>query len=739
MPKGDYIKDDDIPQFARRCWQRYRDSTEDLRQAEKESLGFWVGGKYQWREGEIPKREGSNRPWMSINRCKPAVDQIENEARNNPPGPQCHPVGGGADKDGADILEGLIREYEYRSDANAARILALRYGAAGGQGCWEMATEYVSERSMEQQIVIKPIHDPSTIFYDPDSVLPTRQDSMFQGRLRKLNRMQVIEEFGPKLKILERGMVSNMLASVGSWLESATGSPNDWSSLNVWTGGRDAQGPFYVCEFWRVIIENVKLTLYDDGVLRFEDEDVPHGTSPKLDGKEKEIQRWSPRRKVMKYIITALDVVQKTEWLGDVIPIFWLSGPEMWRDGERFRLSAITGAQDSQRGLNYACTSGAETLGLMTKAPYMGPQGSFDVVNAQGFNPWKTANSTPWPYLEYAPVWVTDEATGESQLAPPPQRNTWEAPIARIMEFANFFAEQIKAATSVFFEPSVPSAAQAQSGAAIKELQSQTNIGTMNWQAALQQATALEYHQAAKVMRQIYDGPRVKAIVRADSQHEIAEINREFPGDNSVPKGEKRNDITNGQYAFRVLVGAQTSTDNDAARDTMLEVFKLTPQILANPQILSKFLRWLGEGNPEIEGIADIIQPDADPQSPQALQSQLMKAQQQNQAYQTAVQKLSQIIQTKGPELASKRWETQFNGLVKIRVAEIAAGNDTAQIDAQILEHLTGMAHERGMQAEQHAHEQSQTQAQLSAAAQSQASQQAADAAQSDNEPGTGV
>src|ERR1035437_9462158 len=131
------IPDSEIPQFVRHCWDRYQQATEEQREREKTSIGFWIGGKFQWNPGETEARQAKNRPWLTINRCKPAVDQVENEARSNPPGPQCHPVGGGADKDSADIVEGLIREYEYRSNAHNAYINALRYAGAGGSGAFE--------------------------------------------------------------------------------------------------------------------------------------------------------------------------------------------------------------------------------------------------------------------------------------------------------------------------------------------------------------------------------------------------------------------------------------------------------------------------------------------------------------------------------------------------------------------------------------------------------------------------
>ena len=107
--------------------------------------------------------------------------------------------------------------------------------------------------------------------------------------------------------------------------------------------------------------------------------------------------------------------------------------------------------------------------------------GAFDVTNAQGINQWNDANSSAYQYLEYKTTYSINPTTGQAEKEPPPTRFTWEAPIQRLLEFANFCGEQIKAATSVFFEPSSPSAADArQSGKAIQALQQQSNMGTAN-------------------------------------------------------------------------------------------------------------------------------------------------------------------------------------------------------------------------------------------------------------------
>ena len=215
MPK----KKEDLPRLARLCWHQYLEATERQREEEKESAGFYVGGELQWRKQEIRKREGRQRPWMTLNRCKPVVDQVENEARQNPPGPKAHPVGGGADKDGADILEGMIREYEYRCGAQGAYITALRTACARMRGAFELATEYVSDDSFEQQIVVKEIANPELVFYDPLSYKPSREDAMWQGKIRVLSREQVIDEYGENLKILNPTLIDQF----ASWMSDVAG------------------------------------------------------------------------------------------------------------------------------------------------------------------------------------------------------------------------------------------------------------------------------------------------------------------------------------------------------------------------------------------------------------------------------------------------------------------------------------------------------------------------------------
>lgn len=697
------IKDEDIPRFIRRCYEQYRDATDELRKAEKESRGFWIGGDKQWREGEVGRRRSNNRPILTINRCKPAVDQVVNEAIQNPPGPQAHPVGEGADQDGADILEGLIREVEYRTNAHVAYITAMKYACAGGRGVFELTTDYVDERSMEQELCVKEIEDPDMVFIDPAARMWGRQDAGWGGKIRVYSRDQLISEFGSDLKILKRGYLQEALG----WMQDAvqdtvqsfgfSGWKGNQASINEWTGGAANEGPYYVCEFYRVVVEDRKLTLYDDNILRFNDEPVPEGVAPKK-GEDGPIARSSPRRIVRKYVSTALDLVKKTDWMGDLIPYFWIFGPEMYNDGKLYRQSLITGAIDPNRLLNYATTSAAEIVGVMTKTPWIGYQGQFDGPNAQRGSPWDSSNTEVYPYLEIKPTFLTPPDGGQAILAPPPIRNTWEAPIVRILELCNFAAEQVKAATSVFFEPSVQSAQNAQSGSAIKALQAQSNIGTVNWQEALQNVVALAYNQMAIIFPKMYDGPRVRTIVRPDGNHEIMAINQEFPEDAQQTDKAKRNSIAYGKYSLRVTAGPSFETRADESIAMLTSLFKVAPNLAQIPGFISRFVRLVGQGNPIVEQMADSI-PGGNPMangkvSVEQLSNLLTAEQQKSTVLLQEIQKLQQTIQTKSIESHTKLETAAISGLATIRSAEIKAGVDKSDIDTRAFESMLDAAHD---------------------------------------------
>lgn len=311
----------------RQCYDSWRKANQKNREAEIERLKFYVGGDLQWRETEITKRINQQRPWVTVNKCKPAVDQIEGDIRLNPPGPQCHPVSGGADPETADIIEGLIRECEYRSGAKTAYSTAGKYAAASGYGVLELCTEFASDRDFAQRLTISSVEDPNTVFFDPIARMANRQDASWAGKIRMYNKVDYIAQFGSKRAVLNR---SNWQNTAG-WLQDAMGVEGQLSQIYEWTG--KGEGPFYVVEFYMVEFEPVKLQMYRSAngaeIAFFEDEKIPAGFRPLVDPEDKNrYTRMVPRRKITKHCVDALEeLTEPTEWMGSLIPLFPVLGP----------------------------------------------------------------------------------------------------------------------------------------------------------------------------------------------------------------------------------------------------------------------------------------------------------------------------------------------------------------------------------------------------------------------------
>ncbi len=222
------------------------------------------------------------------------------------------------------------------------------------------------------------------------------------------------------------------------------------------------------------------------------------------------------------------------------------------------------------------------------------------------------------------------------------------------------------------------------------------------------------YQQMCVIFPKIMDGPRSATIIRADSQHEMKEINRDFPGGINPATGKKESplNIALGQYAVRVNAGPSFKERQEKAVAMLNEFFKANPAALGAPGVAAAYMRLIGEGNPKVEQMADLLQPGGadEDATPEQMQAQLMQAQQQSQQQQQIIEKMQQVIMAKLPEVEAGKWKAELDALTKIYVAEINSSKDADRAGgdrlAALLQQMLNMGHEQGMAAMQQGHEQ---------------------------------
>ena len=275
-------------------------------------------GDDQWDPLLKMQREQAGRPAMAFPRCHTFVQQVSNEARQNKPQIKFAPRLD-ADKDTAEIYEGLARYIQYTSDAQIAYETAIEYSAGGSFGYYRFLTDYITDEGDELELKVCPVLDPLAVY---GILVPTCFN-------RKPKWAFVVEDM-PKEEFKEQYPNSEM-ASL-SWVEAGQRCDRDWV----------AEHTVRIAEYWYCV-------------------------ETKVDGKRR------PKCKVKFCKTNGLEVLEdsETDWPGSCIPIIPVLGKQMIMEGKPRLSPRCVRQKSAQQLLNYSKTRIAETLAQSPISPYM--------------------------------------------------------------------------------------------------------------------------------------------------------------------------------------------------------------------------------------------------------------------------------------------------------------------------------------------------------------------------------
>ena len=302
--------------------------------------------------------------------------------------------------------------------------------------------------------------------------------------------------------------------------------------------------------------------------------------------------------------------------------------------------------------------------------------------------------------------------------APPPQRQTFEPPIASLSAFVAQEVDDMKATTGIF-DASLGNQANETSGKAILARRDQANLTTMHYIDNLARSFKQGGDIIAEVVPKIYDTEREIEILGEDEKQKVVTINKAY----EVSPGKvKHYKVKDAKMSYVVSMGQAFDTKRSESFDTMQQVLQASPDLIH--VIGDIFFR-----NSDLAGadqIAERLQKMLPPQlqeqndelPPQA-QAAIAQAQQQAQLATGELQKLQferaakvaehegrmQEIQTKHVSdmlLEDKKLETQ------IAVAEINTKAQNTQerlaFVEDMIKQLHSQAHDSAMAAQQAAH-----------------------------------
>lgn len=592
-------------------------------EAESENRKAWIDDVRfarlgeQWPDGVKRQREIDGRPCLTINRMPAMLRQVVNDARQNKPAIKVHPVDSGAKRETAEILNGLIRNIEYTSNADVAYDTALDHAVTGGFGYFRIDVDYACDDEFDLDIKICRIANPLTVYGDENS---TAADSSDWNKAF-ITELYTEREFEKRWKGAEKS----------NWESSYRDLPDGWRDNEL----------VRVAEWWTREEVPAKLLKLSDGMVLYVNEYMRIKDILDAQGITVVGERDTKTNKVKQKIISGAEVLEENEWAGKYIPIVPVYGDEVMVEGKRHWISLTRWAKDPQQMFNYWRTASTELVALAPKAPYLGPKGAFNT----DANKWATANNVSYPYIEYDGGVM-------------PQRQPFAGPPAGALQEALNASDDMKSTMGIY-DAALGARSNETSGRAILQRQRESDTATFNYIDNLSRAIRHAGRVMVDLIPKVYNAPRIIRVIKEDGTNESVPINQPFTPDQAKsPQAQAYEagktqetvdgltriyDVTTGKYDVTCEAGPSFSTKREEAAAQMMELGRMFPPMMqVAGDLLVKNLDW-----PGADDIADrlkaMLPPQLQGQSPQVMQMR-QQMQQMDQMAKQAVSQLNQQI-----------------------------------------------------------------------------------------------
>lgn len=657
--------EEDILSDELEAFQVAVDAESENRAMALEDLQFARLGE-QWPEKIRQQREDDGRPVLTINKMPAFIRQVVNDSRQNRPQIKVKPVDDNADKDTANVLEGLVRNIERTSKADVAYDTAVDFACSMGFGYIRVSVDYEYDDSFDKCIKIERVANPFSVFGDPHSTSVDGSD---------WNRCWITElieesEFERKYKGAEKV----------DWHDSG------YADLDApWREGRE----ILVAESWhREITERDIMKLSNGNIVGAKEYESGRDIFEML-GITPVASRKAKAYKITQRIMTGAEILETNEWQGQYLPIIPVYGEELNIEGKRYFRSLINQAKDAQRMFNYWRTNATELIALAPRVPFIGEERAFEIEPEK----WATSNTVSHAYI------AVPNGT------PVPQRQPLDSGQAiGSMSQALAAGDDMKAIIGMY-DASLGQRSNETSGKAIMARQKEGDVNTYHFIDNLARSIRQVGCVLVDLIPKVYSGERVMRIIGPDETEQTVKVGlppqgqqmpmqdqqtppmgSQQPGiedpNGPMPDGTERiYDLSVGRYDVAVDTGPSFTTKREESAVQMTEFVRAYPQ--AAPiigDLLVKALDW-----PQAEEIADrlkaMVPQQAQGGMPPELQQMIEQGKQKLQEQGQQIEKLNVDLITE--KLNSQKKDIEIARLKAIDSIEAAQMKAMQPMQAQ--------------------------------------------------------
>ena len=624
---------------------------------------------YQWDNRISSDRFANNRPVLTVNKVNQHNLMVINDAKQNKPGVNIRPVGDDASFEAAQVFQGIVRHIEYISNAESVYDHATTFQVEAGIGYWRIQTDYMSPKSFDQEIYIRSIKDPRSVYLDPDITEDDGSDARF-GFIFEDMPKDLYDDKYPEFKDL-------------GWSTTFNQKPDMWVTRDL----------VRVAEYYRKTQKKDKFVYFinhqtGEAVQKFlselePDEKAIYTEIKKSESQIPEAQRSYKERKILTdniewFKIAGNTIIDRGPWMGKYIPIVRLVGTETIIDGVMDRKGHTRALIDPQKIYNWNTSANQEYGALQTKSPYVAATKAIE-----GYEEiYKTANTVNHSYLPYNSL---DE---DGNVIPPPTRNPPPTGSPAYMDQLKISENEMMAASGQY-QAQMGENENAKSGVAINARQRQGDRATYHF--IDNNAKAIRYTGKILIdlIPKVYDTKRVMQISATDGSIMSVTVDPEaqapFQKQQPGPEGpvmDKGQEIAQiifnpniGTYDIQSEVGPSYATKRQEAFNALTQIAAQNKEFMG----VAGDILWKVADFPEAQVLAErwrkIIPPNLTGDTPNPQIEQAMHA-----ASDKIEQQLALIAQQQ-KELADR--ETEF----RIKAQEAETKYKTAVADASRLDY----------------------------------------------------
>jgi len=620
---------EEAKQFLRLC----NDSDSNNRAEALDDVRFAAGD--QWPVDVQNSRVLEARPCLTINKLDAYVRQICNQQRQQRPRIKVHGMNNESDAKVAEIITGITRHIENQSDSDQAYDHAFEYCVKMGWGYWRVTTDYIKDDSFDQEIYIKRIENPFSVYFDPNSVQPDGSDA------EKCLVTTVVS------KAVFRKMYPDA-DDVQGFSSRGTG-----DTESEWVTKEDIR----IAEYFYTEREKAMIIQLSDGTTGYSDE-MPSKEVLASAGITVIDKRDTWRKKIKWCKLTAMQILEEGEWAGKYIPIVPVYGQEVRVDDKHKKFGLVRMAKDPQRMYNYWATALTETVALAPKAKWLLAEGQDEGHE----NEWAMANIKAMPVLRYK------QTDTEGRTAPTPVRLQPEPPPAGVMSALQGMNQDLMAVVGIFDPGQLPQGQQ--SGKALQGQQQQADMTNFHYYDNLTRSIRHTGRIILDLIPKIYDRQRVMRIIGDDGKPDMVTINEQGQDEQGVSK--VLNDVTVGEYDVVMETGPGYNSKRQEAVDSMMGLLNADPTLMQT----AGDLIFRNMDFPGAEVIADRLaasnpMAQIDDKSPIPPQVQMQLAQSKQQ-----IQQLQQQIQ-------AEEMDKKYRATVQQQVQEAETQREKMRLDVK--------------------------------------------------------